>query len=71
MSLEELFYNDFISPTHNKKEVQVPDTSGFEEDPLMDDEIKFLSMEDFVEPSETSFHNPLELTLHQEDDDAQ
>jgi len=68
MSLEELFYSGFLSPPQTKKEVE---ETGFEEDPILDDEIKFLSMEDFVEPSETSIHEPLELVLHQEDEDAE
>ena len=44
MSLEELFYSGFLSPPQTKKEVE---ETGFEEDPVLDDEIKFLSMEDF------------------------
>lgn len=66
MSLEELFYQDFLSAPQSKKEIEV---TGFEEDPVLDDEIKFLSMEDFIEPSETSIHEPLELALHQEDEE--
>jgi hypothetical protein len=68
MSLEEIFYRDFITPS-TKKEVENIHTSGFEEDPLIEDEIKFLSMEDFVEPSDTSFHEPLQVALYQEDEE--
>jgi hypothetical protein len=69
MSLEELFYKDFIISAPKEKVQEVE--TGYEESPLIDDEIKFLSFEDFVEPTNESYHQPLNLQLHEEDEDAE
>mgnify|MGYP007049881473 FL=1 len=65
MSLEELFYEDFIAP--QKKELPVQDQ--VEDDYVVDGELKFLTFDDFVEPTSTTDQPGLDIVLYPEDDD--
>jgi len=65
MSLEELFYEDFIAP--QKKEQPIQDQ--VEDDYVVDGELKFLSQDDFVEPNHTAEQPGLDIVLYPEDDD--